>query len=77
MMPLTNVGGIVRNLLGTICGGGKLVCFPAFFAAVFWDCVVPHAITWYSNRFAKPARPGAPIFWTLYAPGVEIPTPGV
>ena len=47
MMPLNHVGGIVRNLLGTLFSGGRLVCMSSFDPEQFWECVGSHGITWH------------------------------
>ena len=47
MMPLNHVGGIVRNLLGTLLSGGRLVCMSTFDPEQFWECVGSHGVSWY------------------------------
>mmetsp|Transcript_80847 Transcript_80847/g.212237 ORF Transcript_80847/g.212237 Transcript_80847/m.212237 type:complete len:1604 (-) Transcript_80847:21-4832(-) len=69
MMPLIHIGGIARNLLGTLLSGGKLVCYPFFDPVAFWSGIEEREVTWY---YGSPAmhrsiieegkqRPGRPV----------------
>lgn len=56
MMPLNHVGGIVRNLMGTLFSGGRIVCLPAFDPVGFWSYAQEYQVTWY---YAAPAMHNA------------------
>lgn len=47
MMPLTHVGGIVRNLLAPILAGGAVVACPGFDPSRFKELCAKHGVTWY------------------------------
>lgn len=47
MMPLTHVGGIVRNLLAVLFSGGRLFCYPSFDPLAFWPIIEERGVTWY------------------------------
>jgi len=47
MMPLIHIGGIARNLLGTLLSGGRLLCYPFFDPVAFWAGVEERDVTWY------------------------------
>jgi acyl-CoA synthetase (AMP-forming)/AMP-acid ligase II len=52
MMPLMHIGGIARNLLGTILSGGRLLSYSAFDPVAFWTGLRDYSATWY---YATPA----------------------
>lgn len=52
MMPLTHVGGLVRNLFAPLFAGGSTICCSAFDPNLFWDIIDEHRPTWY---YASPS----------------------
>ncbi|KAH6845794.1 hypothetical protein B0I37DRAFT_435284 [Chaetomium sp. MPI-CAGE-AT-0009] len=69
MMPLYNIGGLVRNIFAPILSGGSVVCFPFFDAGHFWDVVGEDRVgpTWY---YASPSMHSVILDEALRRPGV-------
>ena len=47
LMPLFNVGGIVRHVFSPVLSGGCVICCPSFDPLMFWSLLEKKKFNWY------------------------------